>query len=129
MSLTWLASFKVRISSVAWNTCANASVILCFTFSIGSTCTRIYTLLISASQSCWTLWIGETLIWFAFYIWTTLVPRRTLAASPVDTNSAKCLDTTLFIWTRILALSLNASLCQWTLIITFTASYKLNFLF
>ena len=71
--LTWFTAFKVRVTSIIWNTGANASMISSFTFSICSAVTRIYTFFISASKSSWTFWVCQTLIGFAFYIGATLM--------------------------------------------------------
>ena len=122
LKLTWSAAFNVRISCVTWSTSANASVIASFTISIGSTVTGIHTLLIAASKSCGTFWVSQTLIGPTLYIWTAFVAWRTLALGSVPIHSTEGFDSTLLIGTRILTLSLDASLSEWALIITLTTS-------
>jgi len=97
-------------------------VIASFTISIGSTVTGIHTLLIAAGKSCGTFWVSQTLIRPTFYIGTAFVAWRTLAFGSVPVHSAKGFDSTLLIRTRILTLSLDASLSEWALIITLTTS-------
>ena len=123
LKLTWSAAFNVRISCVTWSTSANASVIAGFTISIGSTVTGIHTLLIATSKSCGTFWVSQTLIGPTLYIWTAFVAWWTLALGSVPVHSAEGFDSTLLIGTRILTLSLDASLSEWALIITLTTSY------
>jgi len=98
-------------------------VIASFTISIGSTVTGIHTLLIAAGKSCGTFWVSQTLIRPTFYIGTAFVAWRTLAFGSVPVHSAKGFDSTLLIRTRILTLSLDASLSEWALIITLTTRF------
>ena len=97
-------------------------MVLSLTICIGSTVTRIHTLLIAASKSCVTLRISETFIRFTFYIRTTLVSRRTLTPGSVHTDSAKGFDSTLLKRTWVLALPLNTCLSERTFIITLATS-------
>ena len=124
--LTWSTAFIIWVTCISWSTSTNTPVISGLTISIGSTVTRVYTFFISTCQCCWTFRICQTFIWFAFYIWTTLVSRWTLTSGTMTVDSTECFNTTLFIWTWILTFSLNACLCQWTFIITLTTSYYKN---
>ena len=120
--LTQFAAFKIGVSSVAWPAGTDTSVVSSLTVCIGSTVTRIYTLLIAASQSCVAFWISQTLIRLAFYIRATLVTWRTLASSSVNIDSTQSFDTTLLIRTWVLTFSLDTCLTQRTLIVTFASS-------
>ena len=120
--LTWFTAFKVRVASIIWNTGAYASMISSFTFSICSAVTRIYTFLISTSQSSVTFRISQALIGLALYIGTTLVTWRTLASCSMHIDCTKSFDTTLLIRTWVLTFSLDTCLTQRTLIVTFASS-------
>ena len=120
--LTQFAAFKIGVSSVAWPAGTDTSVVSSLTICIGSTVTRIYTFLISTSQSCVAFWISQTLIRLAFYIRATLVTWRTLASSSVNIDCAESFDTTLLIRTWVLTFSLDTCLTQRTLIVTFASS-------
>ena len=120
--LTWSTAFNIRISCVAWSASANASVIAGFTICIGCTITGINTFLIATGKSCGTLWICQAFIGSTFYIGTSFVSWWTLTLGSVPVHSAESFDATLFIGTRILTFSLDASLSERTLIITLTTS-------
>jgi hypothetical protein len=120
--LTQFTAIKVSIASISRFASANASVAFGLTISISSTLAWINTLLIATSECIMAFWIIETFIGFTLYIWTAFVTRRTLASGSVTTSRASSFSATLFKGAWILTLSLNASLCQWTFIITLTTS-------
>jgi hypothetical protein len=122
IDLTQFTALKVGVSSVTWPAGTNSPVVSSFTVCISSTGTRIYTFLILTSQSSVTFRISQALIGLALYIGTTLVTWRTLASCSMHIDCTKSFDTTLFKGTWILAFSLDASLTQRTLIITFASS-------
>ena len=120
--LTWSTAFNIRISCVAWSASANASMIAGFTISIGCTVTGINTFLIATGKSCGALWICQAFIGSTFYIRTSFVSWWTLTLRSMSVHSTESFDATLFIGTRILTFSLDASLSERTLIITLTTS-------
>ena len=120
--LTWSTAFNIRISCVVWSASANASMISGFTISIGCTVTGINTFLIATGKSCGALWICQAFIGSTFYIGTSFVSWWTLTLGSMSVHSTESFDATLFIGTRILTFSLDASLSERALIITLTTS-------
>ena len=120
--LTRIANSSIRIPCVIRETFTNSSVINRCTFGVKSTVTRINTFLVATGKSCGALWICQAFIGSTFYIRTSFVSRWTLTLGSMSVHSTESFDATLFIGTRILTFSLDASLSERALIITLTTS-------
>lgn len=123
MFVTFLTYCTVgmRITNISWRTSACCSVVDHVALSTRGTVARVLTSLVLTGEVWRTLGISQTLGSVAADLRVTVVLRQALTASTSPSiHMTLGVDSTLRVGTRVHTLTVDTSLCRWTLWVTST---------
>lgn len=115
---------NMSISFVSWRTDTLRTVVDNSTISVGSTITRVFALLVDASEERWAFLVDYALGTLASHVWVAQEALRAIALSTTINDPALSVDTTLFEVARVFTLPIDTSFLHGAVRIGATSSNK-----